>query len=382
LGRGQRDDTQTFVDFNTATLLIAGNSPPSNAGCTISERVMLPDFPTSKAGIFQGYPAFLSKRGLKFSKLLAEVGLTLEDVADPAASLPLAKVVAIFERAAGLAGDPCLGLHWGEAFPVGASGVFGYAIANARTLRDAMEATERYLQLVMYPANIAFSDEDGLARLSWTMPLTDVVSVQFILMSTTATLLRLRSVAGPGWQPFAVEFMFRELPCAKDMRRVLGPTIRFDQLENAIVVDSATLDRGSGAGDTRLYTLVSELGERMLQEQAAEASIVMQTQKEILEALRRGRVTLELVAEALEISPRLLQTKLSQNDTNFDALYQEARKQLAVRLLRDTDKSLSEIALELGFSELSSFTRAFKVWFGKETPPTVYRRQLRENKKQ
>jgi AraC-like DNA-binding protein len=333
--------------------------------------------PTSRAGIFQGFAAFLSKRGVKFSHLLSEVGLQLEDLADPAANLPLEKVVSIFERAAVETGDPCLGLHWGEAYPVGGSGVFGYAISNARTLRESMQAAARYLGLVMSPADIIFSEDDGLARLAWTTPLTDGVNVQYVMVSVTATLMRLRSVAGSGWQPFAIDFMLRDVPCETDLRRILGPTVNFNMPENAIIVDSSTLNRASGSGDLRLYTLVSELGNRLLKEQTASSDIVNQTRKEILEALRREDASLETVAAALQLPPRTLQTKLAQSGTSFDTLFQDTRKQLAARLLRDTDKPLTEIALMLGFSEQSAFARACsKRWFGMS--PSAYRQQTRK----
>jgi AraC-like DNA-binding protein len=40
------------------------------------------------------------------------------------------------------------------------------------------------------------------------------------------------------------------------------------------------------------------------------------------------------------------------------------RQQRALALLEDTSLSMSEIAERLGFSDLSSFSQAFKRWFG------------------
>ena len=44
-----------------------------------------------------------------------------------------------------------------------------------------------------------------------------------------------------------------------------------------------------------------------------------------------------------------------------------ARRDLAQRLLRETDYSLAEVAFLTGFAEQSGFTRAFKRWAG-QTP--------------
>ncbi len=45
--------------------------------------------------------------------------------------------------------------------------------------------------------------------------------------------------------------------------------------------------------------------------------------------------------------------------------HDQARVELAVELLRDTDNTYVEIAAELGCSEPNNFARAFKRWIGK-----------------
>jgi AraC-like DNA-binding protein len=45
----------------------------------------------------------------------------------------------------------------------------------------------------------------------------------------------------------------------------------------------------------------------------------------------------------------------------------EARRELAERLLRETEYPLAEVAFLTGFSEQSAFNRAFKRWAG-QTP--------------
>ena len=51
--------------------------------------------------------------------------------------------------------------------------------------------------------------------------------------------------------------------------------------------------------------------------------------------------------------------------------HDQARVELAVELLRDTDNTYVEIAAELGYSEPNNFARAIKRWTGKT--PEQYR---------
>ena len=50
--------------------------------------------------------------------------------------------------------------------------------------------------------------------------------------------------------------------------------------------------------------------------------------------------------------------------TTFEEVLSSLRHELSARYLRDTELSISEIALALGFSGASSFVRAFRRWTG------------------
>lgn len=103
--------------------------------------------------------------------------------------------------------------------------------------------------------------------------------------------------------------------------------------------------------------------------------MVAQARRAIVDQLETGDARLKTVAERLGISPAVLQARLADADTNFEALLVETRRGLAESYLRDTELPLTEIALLLGFSELSAFTRAAHRWFG--APPSARRATLR-----
>jgi AraC-like DNA-binding protein len=76
-------------------------------------------------------------------------------------------------------------------------------------------------------------------------------------------------------------------------------------------------------------------------------------------------------ARRLGMSARTLQRRLRASGTSFTHLLQQLRERSACRLLRQDDRRLSEIAEQLGFSEHSAFSRAFKRWTG--TSPGQFR---------
>ena len=108
---------------------------------------------------------------------------------------------------------------------------------------------------------------------------------------------------------------------------------------------------------------------------ATEHHLTMRSHIDLADRVRRvvadtlgdGVPTLSAVASEMGLGPRTLQRRLSESGHSFQSIVDLARKELALKLLRETELSLAETAFLTGFSEQSGFTRAFKRWAG-QTP--------------
>jgi len=85
---------------------------------------------------------------------------------------------------------------------------------------------------------------------------------------------------------------------------------------------------------------------------------------------------MEQIARSLALSPRTLRRRLSEEGYTFQEVKTQVREQRARHYLASTALSLSEIAFELGYSELSAFSRAFRSRVG-ETPQ-AYREKMKQ----
>ena len=83
--------------------------------------------------------------------------------------------------------------------------------------------------------------------------------------------------------------------------------------------------------------------------------------------------TLADVAAELDVHPRTLRRRLAEEGTSFRALLNEARSTVAVDLLRNVGLTVEEVSTRLGYTEVSTFSHAFKRWYG--LPPSAYSRQ-------
>ena len=71
------------------------------------------------------------------------------------------------------------------------------------------------------------------------------------------------------------------------------------------------------------------------------------------------------------MGPRTLQRRLRDEGTSFAKVRDSMRREMAVKLLRKQDLAVYEVAFLLGYSEPSTFYRAFRRWTG--IAPLQYR---------
>ena len=64
------------------------------------------------------------------------------------------------------------------------------------------------------------------------------------------------------------------------------------------------------------------------------------------------------------MSPRSLQRRIAASGSSFNVIRDNVRFELAASLLTQSNISISEIAYQLGYSEIASFTHAFSKRFG------------------
>lgn len=86
---------------------------------------------------------------------------------------------------------------------------------------------------------------------------------------------------------------------------------------------------------------------------------------------------LKQISNALGMSSRTLVRLLARHGTSFHALVEQERKAKARLLIADSAISLGEAARLLGFTDMSSFGRSFRQWFG-DTPGNVRKAWLND----
>ena len=114
---------------------------------------------------------------------------------------------------------------------------------------------------------------------------------------------------------------------------------------------------------------------RRLSMMETDDSYAARVRSALMELLPSGECTINDVAKKLGYSKRSLQSKLQEEDTNFQKQLNHTRELLAKTYLANTDMTAGDIAFLLGYQEIGSFLRAFSAWTGKKI--SEYRQRFR-----
>jgi AraC-like DNA-binding protein len=162
-------------------------------------------------------------------------------------------------------------------------------------------------------------------------------------------------------------------PALAPYEKLFRAPVHFGAAEDRLSFSSEEWDSPTVSPDAALARLLEEHA-RILAERVPHAPSGFQAdvQKAIASGLpERGSV--EHVARALYVSVRTLQRKLVAAGTTFKEVSETVRGRLAEEYLADPSVSIAEVAFLLGFSDQSSFNRAFGRWTG--VSPGRWRRQ-------
>jgi AraC-like DNA-binding protein len=298
------------------------------------------------------------------SALLADLPLREAELTDPTTRVPLRVAEAIVLRALELTREPALAFHMGVQMRLSSHGFLGFAAMTSGTARAALELAVRFastrtsaIGLALYvegdTASLVIEERTPLGGLREFAVLALIVGIWQIGLELTGKMLD-----GHGDCGFPEPEFVRALP--------LGGRLRFDQPAHRLVFPATLLDLPFRTADALATRLAIEQCEREL------AAIDTGVVGRVRGLLAGERVpTLPDAARELHVSPRTLKRKLAEHGTTFSALRDDVLRQRALLLLDSRALSIGEIATRLGYTELPSFTRAFRKWTG--MTPHAYR---------
>lgn len=272
----------------------------------------------------------------------------------------------MLERAESHLADPLIGLHLGQTISTRHLGIVGPVVAACDTLTAALQKLERYQRLIFDVTHMIQRSGPGWVDLVWTS--ADYHPGRLVNETGFAVLMQVcRSLVRGSANALAVEFAHALSADAKlrAYEDYFGCPVRFNRPEPLIRVSLELLAAPLKSPDAALIAVLEQHADRLLSQLPQQEEIVEKARKAIAHALREGEPDIEKISAALHCSSRTLQRRLLQAGTSFRAEQNLVRHELAASYLHDPRLQVVDVALLLGYSEHSAFTRAFREWTGK-----------------
>lgn len=315
-----------------------------------------------RAATLTNFEAVALECGLDPHALVAEVGLPARCLSEPDLVVPAIPVAQLLELAAERGREPAFGLRMAASRRLSNLGPLGLLVRDQPTLRHALDALAQHI----HRHNEAFSVtvvEDGplVSIREETVLGSDQPVRQSVELAMGTTFRVLRIFLGEGWRPHSVTLRHAAPRSTVWHHRIFGPRVAFGQDFNDIVCHAADLEAPNPGADPVMARYSKNLLER---DPDASPSMTDRVRRLIVLLLPRGHCRVEVVAQHLGVDRRTIANRLAAEGTTFSALVDEMRRDLRSRYLQDGSRSLSEVAVLLGFSELSAFSRWHRGRFG------------------
>ncbi|WP_430428494.1 AraC family transcriptional regulator [Parasphingorhabdus sp.] len=267
-------------------------------------------------------------------------------------------------------GHKSIGLLAGTNFRPSTFLDVGQAFISAESLRHALKVNAKYQRLTQQFGQTGLDVDRKSARVTWTPYIEDPERLRPITEAVYAGYVSIGRWLLWHYNEDALVVYFRHSkPCDPDpCAEYFGCEIKYDQPFDCLEFKAGLADVALPQANPELLKTLESRLDRALKNLENLDRMTNQVHQCILYSLGQMPVNIVDIARSLGYSPQVMTRGLKDEGSSFRGILQEVRRQNAEFYLKANRKSLADIALALGYSDQTAFTRAYRGWHG--VPPS------------
>jgi AraC-like DNA-binding protein len=316
-----------------------------------------------------------NERGVPIADVLAGTAIDAAGLHHPDTAVEaqdeIATVRNLLARLPGVAG---LGIDVGSRFRLTHLGLFGFAVMSCATLRELFGIAMRYFTLTMLNIDVKLFEGADRCLLELGVDHLPADVREFFLERDVAGIV---TTIGDFALPVAASYADQALAEVVLDSDVLGPllemipftNIEFGRAHNRLHFPRAMFDQPLPQADPHTLQACIAQCDLLMQRYEHRRGITAVVRSTLFRDAR-GFPALPEVAAELDVHPRTLRRQLAEEGTSFRDLLTEARSTLAIDLLGNVGLTVEQVSKRLGYTDVSTFSHAFKRWHG--APPSSY----------
>lgn len=276
------------------------------------------------------------------------------------------KLSFIFKYIIETTGDKTLALKIGSSTPYQSLGLLGYMLVNSNSVEEMIERFNKYQTLIGGYLKFHFLDDSKYFKISIYInenPLIPVSSFH-AEVHLSAILSIINQISGKKIYPSFCNFTFKKPDSLAEYKALFGENLFFEKESNSIYFLKQKLQTPIENSDPKILTFFQNEVEKILQTKQ-DSSYFFRVQSCIFKNIGFNEAKIDHIAKDLGLTVRTLQNYLKVEKRTFREALESVRKEVAVHFLKNTQLEYGTISSILGYSEPSSFFRAYKSWFHK-----------------
>ncbi|MEH6650682.1 MAG: AraC family transcriptional regulator [Motiliproteus sp.] len=331
---------------------------------------------------------------LSLVKLLEGQGVELKPLFEAAeiepeqlqgTSIAAKKYSKLYQQAMLNVRDEYFGMPSGGRVPNGTFRMMCLCIIHCQTLAQAVQRSSEFHEISRGSKVKPILEQRGRQYCISMGPVGTVAQADFnhLISACPSTVIRtglsawhhfLCWLAGRRVELTGVDFAFAKPSDAADYEVLFQAPVRFGQAANQFRLAASQLELPIVQSEESLVGFLKTAPYQLLVMVDGNNSLKSQVQAILGRDFSREMPSAESVAFSLNMSVTTLRRRLQQEQTSFQKIKDECRREAATSYLSYPDLSNNDIALLMGFDETSAFFRSFKKWTG--MTPGDYRRSV------
>ncbi|MGR3662182.1 MAG: AraC family transcriptional regulator ligand-binding domain-containing protein [Paracoccaceae bacterium] len=278
--------------------------------------------------------------------------------------IPNTEYVKLLENFARLTGLQYFGVMIGELCLFAEMGAYGRYVTSAPTLEHAIRRARRALCFHETGSSLEIQKNGRETKLVYTPASLNTVGVRHLSEGVASLLINLvRHYAGPAWSPDYIDLDFMRVSRRRDLEDHFKTKVHLNTKGVGVPVPNYLLPsvRQLSIPASKLMT-IHDL--RRMTENPPPGNFTSIVRQVLEFRMRDGASDIEGVSEWLNLGHRTVQRRLKVEGCTFRELQQVSLYNWANELLAETDATITEIAMALGYSSMQHFIRAYQKWAG------------------
>ena len=266
--------------------------------------------------------------------------------------------------------DPLFALKIGESIHPSDYGILGHVWMNCDTLLDCFKLVVKFKQLMNDNFSAEYSIQNNEFIYNLSMPnLSKDEEKDFIDLDISSIFYMGKFLVGPRLknQVFFKSVKLRHdhnIELKNKYEKILNCPVSMGEKENQIVLDMAAVNLPVHSPDNSIQQIMLGKVKQLACNTVDNAPVRKKVSSYINKNMKGNLPTAEVTAKNIGLSLSSLKRALKAEDTSYQQLIDEVRYRQATSMLIEQQYSACEISFLLGYSNASSFSRAFKTRTG------------------